>query len=327
MFQDLPLFPPQASEAAASVDGLYFFLVGVSLLMASLIASLLVLFAVRYRCGSRASRKDAPTGSLGLELVWTLIPFGVVMVVFAWGASVYFHLSRPPDDTMDLLVVGKRWMWKIQHGTGRREINELHVPAGRAVKMTMTSEDVIHSFYVPAFRVKSDVLPGRYTTVWFRPTRPGRYHLFCAEYCGTKHSAMIGWVTVMEPSRFQAWLGGETAGITPAAAGERLFGELGCATCHSDQSGARGPSLRGLYGSRVSFVGGGQVEADEDYLRQSILEPRARIVEGYEPLMPTFRGLVGEEGLLMLIEYIKSLPPPEAGAAVPAAGPVAEKGP
>ena len=321
MLRDLPLFPPQASEGAARVDALYLFLVMVSLIMSMLIAGLLIFFAVRYRRFSGADRSGAPTGSLRLEILWTIIPFAVAMTTFTWGASVYFHLARPPDDTMDILVVGKRWMWKLQHLNGRREINELHVPIGRSVRLTMTSEDVIHSFFVPAFRVKSDVLPGRYTTVWFNATRPGRYHLFCAEYCGTKHSHMIGSVVVMEPDAFQAWLGGAAGEASPAAAGERLFTNLGCVTCHNPDSKGRGPSLKGLYGTTVALSGGANVVADETYLRESIVNPAAKLVTGYQPLMPTFQGLVGEEGLLHLIEYIKSIGPrPEGGAEAPAGG-------
>ncbi len=307
MFGDLPIFPPQASTVAGEVDALYFFLVGLSVVMSALIAGLLTLFALRYRKTRLADRNNPPHGSLGLELLWTLIPFVIVMVIFVWSASVFFRLYRPPDDTMEIQVVGKRWMWKLQHANGRREINELHVPVGQAVKLTMTSEDVIHSFYVPAFRIKSDVLPGRYTTTWFEPTRPGRYHLFCAEYCGTKHSRMIGSVIVMEPDAFQLWLGGDLGGVPPAVAGERLFSELGCITCHNRESGSRGPALDGLFGTQVALEGGSVVTADETYLRESIVDPRARIVQGYQPLMPTFRGLVGEEGLLQIIEYIKTL--------------------
>ncbi len=321
MFSNFPLFPEQAATSSAQVDALFLFLVGLTIFFSLMIAGLLIVFAVRYRRGSRADRRGAVTGSLKLELIWTLIPLAIAMGIFTWGASVYFTLSRPPDDTMDVLVVGKRWMWKLQHLTGKREINELHVPVGRPVKLTMTSEDVIHSFFVPAFRIKADVLPGRYTTVWFEATRPGVYHLFCAEYCGTKHSKMIGSVTVMEPDAFQSWLGGEIAGATPAAAGERLFTNLGCLTCHvpgQDQKG-RGPSLVGLYGTQVELEGGGEVTADERYLRESIVDPKARIVSGYQPVMPTFQGLVGEEGMLQIIEYIKSIgPEPAEGSTVPA---------
>jgi len=330
MLRDLPLFPDQASTSAGHVDALYLFLVGLAMFMSLLIAGLLVFFAIRYRRGSSASRAGASTGSTTLELVWTIIPFALVMFIFVWGTSVFFHLNRPPDDTMDILVVGKRWMWKLQHLNGRREINELHVPVGRAVKLTMTSEDVIHSFYIPAFRIKADVLPGRYTSTWFQATKPGRYHLFCAEYCGTKHSGMIGSVVVMERDAFEDWLGGGGGGLTPAAAGERLFTNLGCVTCHSPDSKGRGPSLVGLYGTRVAFEGGGGAVADEAYLHESIVDPKAKLVKGYTPLMPTFRGLVNEEGIMQIIQYLKSIgpeaqPQPAAGEAAPEAGPAGER--
>jgi len=320
MFSDLPFFPKQASTLAPHVDALYLFLVGMSALMSALIAGLLIVFAIRYRRGASPDRTNPPEGSLTLELVWTLIPLGVVMVIFTWGASVYFKIARPPDDATSIQVVGKRWMWKLQHANGRREINELHVPVGQAVRLTMTSEDVIHSFFVPAFRVKQDVLPGRYSTVWFEPTRPGRYHLFCAEYCGTKHSRMIGSVIVMEPDEFQAWLGGEPAGISPAEAGARRFFELGCASCHSGESGSRGPALDGLMGSTVQLERGETAIADEEYIRESIMDPMAKVVRGYSPLMPTFKGLVTEEGLFQIMEYIKTLEAKQQEGAAAAAG-------
>lgn len=304
--KDLPLFPPQASEAAARVDALYLFLVGLTIVMSVLIAGLLAYFAIRYRRNSRADRSGAVDGSTRLELIWSIIPLAIVMFIFVWSAGIYIHLTSPPKDTMDIQVVGKRWMWKLQHLNGRREINELHVPVGRPVKLLMTSEDVIHSFYVPAFRIKMDVLPGRYTTTWFTATKPGRYHLFCAEYCGTKHSRMIGWVEVMEPDAYQAWMAGQSLDASPAMEGERLFTKMGCITCHNPQSAGRGPSLEGVYGSKVRLEGGGEVTADDAYLRESIVDPRARQVQGYEALMPTYRGLIGEEGLMHLIEYIKS---------------------
>src|ERR671924_2176990 len=211
MFQNLPLFPAQASRFAGDVDALYFFLVAVSAFFALLIATLVVVFAVKYRRRHPQEVGAGVTGSLQLELLWTVIPFGITMVMFVWGAYVYFELVRPPQAAMDVYVVGKQWMWKVQHMDGQREINELHVPVGRPVKLIMGSEDVIHSFYIPAFRVKADVIPGRYNTMWFTATRPGTYHLFCAEYCGTKHSGMIGQVVAMEPADFQAWLSGGRA--------------------------------------------------------------------------------------------------------------------
>jgi cytochrome c oxidase subunit II len=306
MFSGLPLFPEQASTFAADVDNLYFFLVGLTLFFATLIATLVVVFAVKYR-RRHPSDVGAPiTGSIPLELMWSVIPFGITMVIFAWSAGVFFTLQRPPDETMQIFAVGKRWMWKFQHMSGQREINELHVPVGRAVKLTMTSEDVIHDVYVPAFRTKGDVIPGRYTSIWFTPTKAGDYHLFCAEYCGTKHSAMIGRVVVMEPAAFQEWLSGGSSQGTVAARGERLFTELACNTCHLTEGRGRGPSLAGLFGSQVKLADGRSLTADEGYLRESILNPQAKLVAGYQPEMPTFQGLVNEEGLMALIEYIKS---------------------
>jgi cytochrome c oxidase subunit 2 len=226
--------------------------------------------------------------------------------MFAWGAAIFFRESRPPDDAIPIYVVGKQWMWKLQHMEGRREINELHIPLGRAVKLTMTSEDVIHSFYVPDMRTKQDVVPGRYSTTWFKPTRTGKFHLFCAEYCGTRHSGMIGWVYVMEPQDYQKWLSGSGTGSL-ADEGGKLFESLACANCHKADGSGRCPSLVGLFGRNVQLAGGGTVRADESYIRESILQPAAKIVAGYQPLMPTFQGLVTEEGVVQLIEYIKSL--------------------
>ena len=317
MFSNFPLFPEQASAAARQVDALYYFLIAVSAFFAVLIAVLLVTFALKYRRRSESERPAPIHGSLVLELTWTIIPFGLAMVMFFWGAQLYVSLSRPPDDALQVFVVGKQWMWKLQHLEGRREINELHVPVGRSVKLTMTSEDVIHSFFVPAFRVKADVIPGRYTTLWFHPTKPGTYHLFCAEYCGTEHSGMIGRVVVMEPAEFQTWLSGGPVGSL-ATAGQKLFEQLGCITCHREDSGARGPHLVGLFGKPVPLKGGGTAIADESYLRESILNPQAKVVAGFEPIMPTFKGLVSEEGIMQLIAYIKSLEAPEA-AGPPAA--------
>jgi cytochrome c oxidase subunit 2 len=294
-----------------------------------------IFFGIRYRRRAGDGTPAPPAHALALEIGWTVIPLAIVMVIFVWSASVYFHISRPPDDAMNILVTGKRWMWKLQHLNGRREINELHVPAGRPVRLTMTSEDVIHSFYIPAFRTKADVFPGRYSTVWFEATKPGRYHLFCAEYCGTKHSEMGGWVVVMEPAEFQAWLAGSDPGdASPVAAGEKLFTSLGCATCHRKDSKGRGPVLDGLIGKQVELADGSKVTADAAYLRESIVNPNAKLVTGYQAIMPTFRGLVNEEGILALVEYIKTLTPPPAsgpaaGAAAPAAGspaPPADRG-
>jgi len=250
--------------------------------------------------------------SLSLELLWIAGPLAVSLVMFFWGAKIYAQMNNPPADSMDVYVVGKQWMWKTQHLGGRREINELHVPLGRPVKLTMTSEDVIHSFYVPAFRVKMDVLPGRYTTMWFEATKPGRYHLFCAEYCGTNHSGMTGWVVVMEPSQFDEWLSGEGSQESPVAAGQKLFQSQGCTSCHGQNGeGGKGPPLVSVYGSTVRLEGGQSVEADESYIRDSIRNPQAQIVEGFrQPLMPAYyKEQLSEENLLQIMTYIKSLAP------------------
>jgi cytochrome c oxidase subunit 2 len=309
MFSDFPIFPEVASTIAGRVDALYFFITAVGTFFFILICVLVLIFAIKYRRRSEDERPEPVHGSLKLELIWTVIPLILALVMFGWGAKLYVDMLDPPKEALNIYVVGKQWMWKIQHPEGNREINELHVPVGTPVKLIMTSEDVIHSFYVPAFRMKMDVLPGRYTSTWFEATKPGKYHLFCAEYCGTKHSQMIGSVYVMEPMDYQDWLS-QTAGMTAsmAEAGAELFAQLGCGTCHAADSGARGPDLTNLYGSTVELVTGETTIADDDYIRRSILEPTAEITQGYAPLMPTYKGQVDEEGLLKLIAYLQSLP-------------------
>ena len=302
-----PLFPESASTMAARVDALYFFLIAVSVFFSLLIAGLIVYYAVRYRRRSPQGVGAAIHGGLLLEITWSVIPLMIAMVIFVWGASVFFAMSHPPDETLNIYVVGKQWMWKFQHLDGAREINELHVPVGRAVKLIMTSEDVIHDVFVPAFRVKADVLPGRYTNIWFQATKPGRYHLFCAEYCGTRHSGMIGEVVVMDPSEYQTWLSGGVPEGSLASAGEKLFQDLACITCHRADSQGRGPVLHGLFGKTVRLQSGETVGVDEAYLRESILRPSAKVTSGFQPIMPAFQGLVTEEQLLQLIEYVKSL--------------------
>src|SRR2546428_3838236 len=290
-----PLFPERASTMAFRVDALYFFLLAVAVFFSLLIAGLIVFYAVKYRRIRPDSVGAEIHGSLMLELAWTVVPLLITMVIFVWGASVFFAMSRPPDETLNIYVVGKQWMWKFQHLDGQREINELHVPVGRAVKLIMTSEDVIHDVFVPAFRIKADVLPGRYTHIWFQATKPGRYHLFCAEYCGTRHSGMIGEVVVMEPSEYQTWLSGGAPEGSLAAAGEKLFQDLACVTCHRADAQGRGPMLQGLFGKTVQLLNGETVVADEAYVRESILRPSAKITAGYQPIMPTFQGLISEE--------------------------------
>jgi cytochrome c oxidase subunit II len=309
---------------ANNVDALYIFLLIVSAMMTTLIYVAILYFAARYR-RQQGVRAEQIEGSTPLELTWSIIPFIVFMVIFLWGAVVYFKGRTPPRDSTEVYVVAKQWMWKLEHAEGQREINELHVPVGRDVKLIMTSQDVIHSFYVPAFRMKQDVLPGRYTMAWFRATKPGTYHLFCAEYCGTQHSGMIGSIVVMDPAQYEAWMGGGTTGPL-AATGEKMFAELGCATCHRTDTQGRGPNLQGVFGKPVLLEDGRTVVADENYVRESILDPGAKIVNGFKPVMPTFQGLVSEEQLNALVAYVKSLSKPgEAGvkpavAVPPAAG-------
>ena len=327
MLSNFPLFPQQASTMAGEVDALYFFILAVSAFFAVLISVMCAYFAVRYRRRHATEVGARIHGNLPLELIWTGIPFVLAMLMFVWGASVYYKLYRPPAGAMEVYVVGKQWMWKFQHMNGRREVNELHVPVGQSVRLTMGSEDVIHSMFIPAFRVKVDVVPGKTTTLWFEATKTGRYHLFCAEYCGTNHSGMGGSVIVMEPAEFQAWLSGGVMGESLAVAGEKLFQSLACQTCHLDQLQGRGPKLRGVFGSTVALENGETVVADESYLRESIVNPRARIVKGFQPLMPTFQGLVSEEGLLQLMAYVKSLKPPEQPEPTDTSAPAASPAP
>jgi cytochrome c oxidase subunit II len=305
MFDNFPLWPDRASTAAGNVDALFIFLIIVSGLMTALIFTTLIYFAARYR-RRRGVLAEQVEGSTPLELTWSIIPLFVFLVIFAWGAVIYFKGRTPPRDCTEVYVVAKQWMWKLEHAEGQREINELHVPVGRDIKLIMTSQDVIHSFYIPAFRIKQDVLPGRYTVEWFRATKAGTYHLFCAEYCGTQHSGMIGSIIVMEPAQYEAWMSGGTTGPL-SATGEKIFAELGCVTCHRTDTQGRGPNLQGAFGKPVLLQDGRTVTIDENYVRESILDPGAKIVNGFKPVMPTFQGLVSEEQLNALVAYVKSL--------------------
>ena len=305
--QALRLVPEQASTVAGQVDALFLFLVAITVFFTGLIFLLVVVFALKYRRRSDDERPKAIHGSLVLEAFWTVVPLGIALVIFVWGTYLYYVISRPPAAAMEIYVVGKQWMWKLQHPTGQREINELHVPVNRPVRLTMTSEDVIHSFYVPAFRIKADVVPGKYTSTWFEATKTGEYHLFCAEYCGTSHAVMGGRIVVMEPAEYERWLTGGASAESLPAAGEALFARLACNTCHKSDGSGRGPSLVGKFGKTEKLASGETVAVDESYVRESILNPQAKITTGYPPIMPTFKGLVTEDQLLQLIAYIKSL--------------------
>jgi len=316
------IIPEQASTMAPKVDQLYWFIIGVTAFFGILVSVVVVYFAVKYRTNDPLAVGAPITGSIPLELAWSVIPFLISIVIFVWASQVFFDLYRPPDQTLDIYATGKRWMWKFQHLDGKAEINELHVPVGRPVKVTFTSEDVLHSLYFPSFRTKADAVPGRYSSVWFDATKVGDYHILCAEYCGTRHSGMIGTVHVMEPADYQAWLSGGGGGGTLTQRGERLFSELACNTCHIGDGSGRGPSLRNKFGTQEQLANGSVVNIDESYVRESILTPQRKVVAGFQPLMPTFQGLVNEESVMALIEYVKSLQS-SGGAAAANAAPAA----
>lgn len=304
----VPFVPDSASTFSWKVDAVYFYLSGITLFFTLLISAILIFFVLRYRRRSPYEIPRPIAGSHKLETLWSVIPFLIAMTIFGWASKVYFEQYSPPQNAVEVYVVGKQWMWKIQHSTGQREINELHVPIGRKIKLIMTTEDVIHSFFVPAFRMKADVVPGKYTTQWFEATKTGTYHLFCAEYCGMNHSGMIGSVIVMESREFDNWLSGNAASGTPASQGQQLFQSLGCASCHGQNGeGGRGPTLAGVFGKKTQLQTGESVTVDEGYVRESILNPQAKLVAGFGAIMPTFQGQVREDQLMQLVAFIKSL--------------------
>jgi cytochrome c oxidase subunit II len=323
MSKYLPLWPDSASTIASQVDWLYIYLLLVAGVMTAAIFLAVAVFAIKYRRrpGHEAHQIE---GSTILELGWSIIPFFVMLTFFVWGAVIFFEERTPPADATEVYVVAKQWMWKIEHIEGQHEINELHVPTGQNIKLIMTSQDVIHSFYIPAFRLKQDVLPGRYTTLWFKATVPGHYHLFCAEYCGTMHSGMDGDIVVMKPEEYALWLASGNNSSPLEETGRALFHSLGCATCHRSDVQGRGPNLAGMYDKPVLLEDGRKVVADDNYVRESILDPTAKIVSGFKPVMPTFQGIVSDEQLNALVAYVKSLSQlsqGNAGQAVPATSP------
>ena len=307
MMDDFHLFPVEASSSAHQVDWLFYGLILMSLFFTATVFLPIFYFSIRYRRGAKVDRSNPHVGSNLLETGWTVLPLLLSLGIFAWGALVYFRLETPPANALQVQVVAKQWMWKLQHAEGKREINELHLPLGTTVSLTMTSEDVIHSFFVPAFRVKQDVLPGKYTNEWFRPTRLGEYHLFCAEYCGTNHSAMIGRVVVMRPADYEQWLNSGETGRSIVFEGHRLFQERGCSGCHVDSRAIHAPPLEGVYGRQVPLASGEIVTADDQYLRDSILVPGKQISAGYENLMPSYTGHISEAEIMQIIAYLKSL--------------------
>jgi cytochrome c oxidase subunit 2 len=316
-----PLFPPQASTVAVEVDALYALLVAITAFFTLLVVGLFLYFGLRYRRRSEAERPIQVHPPAWLEIAWSVIPLLICLVLFVWGVQLYFKIYTPPKDAITINVVGKRWMWKVQHMSGAREINELHVPVGVPVRLLLTSEDVIHAFSLPAFRVKRDAIPGTMTTTWFNATKTGEFHIFCAEYCGTKHSEMIGKVYVMEQDAYQRWLAGPNAGLPPAVQGAKLFEELNCVSCHRNGASQRGAVLEGLYGKQVKLKGGASVLADDAYIRESIVNPTAKIVDGFEPLMPVYLNQLSEEQVNALLSYVRDtlgkLEPPKTSNVAP----------
>ena len=300
------LFPPEASAISPYMDAFYFFLILISAAGMLVVVLLIFGFSLAYR-KEKSPVATQIEGSTLLEATWTIIPLALFMVCFVWGALLYFRIYDPPTNAMNIYIVGKQWMWKAEHPGGQHEINALHVPINRAVQLTMISQDVFHSFSIPAFRIKREVIPGRYSTVWFEATETGTYHLFCTQYCGTDHSAMIGDIVAMTPDAYQAWTNGSTSGTSLAQNGERLFASLGCNSCHSGEASARGPNLAQVYGARLQLTDGSVVTANDGFLRETILNPSAHVLAGYAPIMPTYQGQVSEEGLIDLVEYIKNL--------------------
>jgi cytochrome c oxidase subunit 2 len=320
------LLPQSASSFASQYDLFFWIMVALCGGVATAIAIFVIYSALRYHRKHENELPEQIQGSTKLEAAWTITPLIIFLGMFGWGAKLYMDIERPPNDAIDVWVVGKQWMWKLQYANGQREINNLHVPVGQAVKLTLTSQDVIHSFFVPAFRIKQDVLPGRYTEIWFRATKPGQYHLFCAEYCGAKHSGMIGWVWAMTPEDYRNWQETGAAEGSLASTGEKLFHQFGCANCHHFEDQSYCPNLRNLYGREVRLASGDTVVADAPYIRESILNPKAQVVAGFEPIMPTFQGIVSEEQVIALIAYVRALSPPAGGTTPTSSGSAPRRG-
>ena len=302
-----PFFTGNASNIGAQTDHVTLVVLLLSIFFTGIVVILIFYFGIKYRVGSVVDRHNPPQANRAVEFSWIGGLLVLSLGVFSYGTLEYYRIYRPPENSLDMYVVGKQWMWKVQHQEGPSEINTLHIPVGQPIRLIMTSQDVIHSFYVPAFRVKQDVVPGRYTYLWFTATKTGEYHLFCAEYCGTSHAEMSGTVVVMEPHQYQEWLTRGSTGQPLAETGRGLFTQLGCANCHASGSGIRAPNLSGVFGQTVPLANGSSVIADENYIRESIFFPTEKVVAGYDPIMPTYEGRIGEEEVLQLVAYIRSL--------------------
>jgi cytochrome c oxidase subunit 2 len=299
------LMPVAAAESASRLDHLALAVLLLTGAVALGVLTLLIWFSIKYRANSNADRTHVPTKGRVVEVAWTVIPLLLFFVIYAWGAIDYMSLYQAPRDATPVFVVAKQWMWKAQHTNGRREVGELHLPLGRPVRVIMTSEDVIHSFFVPDFRIKQDVVPGRYTSISFTPSVAGEYRLFCAEYCGLDHAVMGGKVIVMRPAEYARWLSEGPRQPGMAARGFELYRRYGCSGCHDPGSSVHAPDLRGLLGRRVHLQDGRELVADEAYVRDSILLPTKDVVAGYAPVMPSFAGQIGEEDILAITEYIR----------------------
>lgn len=310
---------PEASREAVAIDGLFLIEAIVCGAVTLLVVVLVVGFVVRYDARRQVNRHIDLTGHTALEYLAIGTMLVGFLAMFLAGSVLYFRANSPPTDTLQISIVGKQWMWKLQHPAGRREIDALTVPLGQPVKLVMTSEDVIHSFFLPAFRIKQDVLPERYTVLWFRPTRLGDFPIFCTQYCGTYHAAMIGRIHVVRPEAYSRWLDRATGAdaVPMAKAGARLFNTLACAGCHGTGSTVHAPDLTGLWGRPVTLSDGQVILADDAYLRRSLLQPKADVVAGYKPVMPTYQGQIDEGQVFQLIAYLKSLSQPSTAKEAP----------
>ncbi|HEV2473028.1 MAG TPA: cytochrome c oxidase subunit II [Chthonomonadales bacterium] len=318
------LMPEAASTFASKFDVLFFVLLALLFIFTGTVALIILILGFRYRRGSKADRSNPPEGHIGLELIWSVGPLILGLGVFLWGAILFAQVRQPPANAAEVFVIAKRWMWHFEHTNGIREMDKLHVPLGQPVKLTMISQDVIHSFFCPEFRLHQDVIPGVYTTTWFQATKVGRYHLFCSQYCGTQHSEMTGWIYVMSPSDYQRWVGAggpaddeqnvpSSAAHTMEGQGEQIFQDKACNNCHTAEDTVRAPTLVGIFGKARKMQDGRLIQADNAYLRSAILDPESNALQGYPQTMPSYKELT-EEQVLQLITYIKSLGPASAQA-------------
>ena len=309
-------FPESASTIAPMVDAIFWGLLGISTVMTLGLFVVITFFLIRYREKSDVDRTRSRLSPTYLEVTWTGIPILIFIGLFVWGAVVFARASKPPPDALPIYVVGLQWYWDVQHENGRHEIGDLHVPVGQPVQLIMTSADVIHDYYVPEMRIQRNAMPGKYSVQWFTATKPGKYRIFCNEYCGTKHGEMGGFVYAMAPDEYEDWLGaqGGTGQATLSETGAKLYRQFGCSGCHGANSSVHAPSLAGIYGHPVPLEDGSFVTADEQYLRDSILKPDSQIVAGYKPIMPSYQGQISEQNVIALVAYIKALGEPPTTA-------------